>query len=357
MSRHATVITLSVEDRASLEAWARAGKSEQRLALRARIVMAAAEGQATTSIAKSEQVRPATVTKWRKRFAEGGMASLLDAPRSGKPSGYSEETNRRILAMLDQPAPKGHAIWTGGLLAKALGDVSTAYAWRFLRDQGISLERRRSWCISTDPEFVAKAADVVGLYLAPPENAIVICVDEKPSIQALERAQGWLRLPNGKALTGYSHEYKRHGTTTLFAALEVATGLVKKGHYRRKRRVEFLDFMNSVVSGYPTEVELHVILDNLSTHKPKRDAWLSRHKNVHFHFIPTHASWMNMVEIFFSLLSRAALRGASYTTVAELRLAINDFCEVYNEEAQPFEWRKAVVQSVAPKYNYANLRK
>ena len=157
-----------------------------------------------------------------------------------------------------------------------------------MRKHNLHLERRQSWCVSTDPEFSRKAADVVALYLNPPENALVLCVDEKPHIQALERAQGWIRLPNGRALTGFNHEYKRNGTTTLFAALNVATGLVHTGHYRRRRRREFLDFMNELVSTYAHK-ELHVVLDNLNTHKPKDDRWLKAHPNVNFHFIPPTA--------------------------------------------------------------------
>ena len=186
-------------------------------------------------------------------------------------------------------------------MAAALGDVDVQYVWRFLRAQKIDLAGRKSWCESNDPEFVAKAADVVGLYMAPPENAIVICVDEKPSIQALERAQGYLKLPNGRALTGHSHDYKRNGTTTLFAAFEVATGKVTAAHKKRRRRIEFLDFMNDIVAAHP-DTAIHVVLDNLNTHKPKNDRWLKRHPNVHFHFTPTRASWLNQVEIWFSIL-------------------------------------------------------
>ena len=196
--------------------------------------------------------------------------------------------------------------------------------WRVLRRQGISLRRRRSWCISTDPAFAPKAADILGLYLQPPENALVLAVDEKPSIQALERAQGWIRLPNGKALTGFNHCYTRHGTTTLFAALDVASGQVKTGHYSRRRRREFLDFMNEVVAEHP-DCELHVVLDNLNTHKPKTDGWLRRHPRVHFHYTPTYASWLNQVECWFSLLTRQALQGASFTSPRELRQAIDQF--------------------------------
>ncbi|HYA03104.1 MAG TPA: IS630 family transposase, partial [Syntrophobacteria bacterium] len=226
--------------------------------------------------------------------------------------------------------------------------------WRVLRRHGIHLQRRRSWCISTDPEFAAKAADLVGLYLDPPENAVVICVDEKPHIQALERAQGWLRLPNGKSLTGFNHGYKRHGTTTLFAALNVATGQVKAGHYKRRRRREFLDFMNEVLADYP-EREIHVVLDNLSTHKPKHDRWLARHPWVHFHYTPTHASWLNQVEVWFSILSRRALKGESFTSPQQVRNAIDLFLAAHNKDASPFEWRKRQVYPKALKKYYSDL--
>ena len=214
--------------------------------------------------------------------------------------------------------------------------------WRFLRDQGIDLEGAKSWCESNDAEFVAKAAEVVGLYMAPPEDAIVICVDEKPSIQALERAQGYLKLPNGRTLSGHSHDYKRHGTTTLFAALDLTTGKVSAAHKQRRRRVEFLDFMNQIVADYRGK-EIHVVLDNLKTHKPKNDRWLKRHPNVHFHFTPTRASWLNQVEIWFSILAGKSLRGASFTSITQLRQHIDAFIEAYNADATPFVWTKAVV--------------
>jgi transposase len=251
--------------------------------------------------------------------------------------------------------PAGYARWNGPLLARHLGDTSKHQIWRVLRAHGISLERRRRWCISTDPAFAQKAADIVALYLQPPDNAVILSVDEKPHIPALERAQGWLRLPNGKALTGFSQAYKRHGTTSLFAALDVATGLVKAGHYRRRRRVEFLDFMNRLVADYP-ERELHVILDNLNTHKPKHDRWRARHKNVHFHFTPTHASWLNQVEVWFSILSSNALAGASFTSPPQVRDQIDAFIAVYNQDAHPFEWTKQVVCSQHPRPSYTNLR-
>jgi transposase len=246
------------------------------------------------------------VSQWRGRFAAQRLVGLQDRPRSGRRRRYGEEAERRILALLDQPPPSGYASWSGHLIARALGNVSARQVWRALARHRISLQRRHSWCISTDPQFVAKAADLVGIYLSPPDHAVVLCVDEKPSIQALERAQGYLRLPNGQALKGFNHEYERHGTTTLFAALNVSTGQVKAGHYHRRRRREFLDFMNEVVADYPQQ-EIHVVLDNLSSHKPKRDRWRARHPNVHWHYTPTHASWLHQVEIWFSILTRQAL--------------------------------------------------
>ncbi len=283
-------------------------------------------------------VQPRIVSKWRHRFADHGLAGLENRPRRGKKPIYGVATNKRILALLDKPPPQGYARWTGPLLAQALEDVDVQYVWRFLREHKIDLVARKSWCESNDPEFTAKAADVVGLYIAPPAKAIVLCVDEKPSIQALERAQGYLKLPNGRALSGQSHDYKRHGTTTLFAALEVATGKIIAAHSKRRRRVEFLGFMKSVVAAYPDR-ELHVILDNLNTHK-KNERWLTKHPKVHFHFIPTRSSWLNQVETWFSILQGQSLTGASFTSVEQLQEHIDAFITAYNETAAPFAWTK-----------------
>jgi len=247
MSRKATPVHLTNEDRRTLQSWERSGTTEQRLALRAKIVLLADQGIGTNAIAEEVGCMPNVVSKWRQRYAALGLSGLADAARSGKPRTYTEEHEQQVLRKLDEPLPEGYSSWSGPLLANALG-FSEAYVWRVLRRHGIQLQRRRSWCLSTDPEFAPKAADIVGLYLDPPENAVVLCVDEKTGIQALERAQGWLKLPNGRALTGRTHEYKRHGTTTLFAALEVATGQVHGAHHKRRRRREFLDFMNEVVA-------------------------------------------------------------------------------------------------------------
>ena len=350
----AAEVVLTDAQRATLSGWLSAGKTERRMVFRAEVILAIAEGLSNKAVAERLDTRPATVSKWRGRFAQAGLSGLLDASRSGKPRQYQGEHERRILAALDEPPPAGHGRWDGRLLARHLGDISKHQIWRVLRRHEISLARRRSWCISTDPAFAQKAAEIVGLYLQPPENAVVISVDEKPHIQALERAQGWLKLPNGKAVTGFSHAYKRHGTTTLFAALDVATGLVKTGHYQRRRRVAFLDFMNRLVAEQAGR-EIHVILDNLNTHKPKHDRWLARHKNVHFHFTPTHASWLNQVEVWFSILSARALAGASFTSPRQVRDQIDAFINAYNQTAHPFEWTKQVVFSQHPRAKYADL--
>jgi transposase len=196
----------------------------------------------------------------------------------------------------------------------------------------------------------------VGLYLSPPEHALVLSIGEKPSIQALERAQGWIRLPDGRAMNGFSHCYQRHGATPLFAALDIVTGQVKTGHDKRRRRREFLDFLNEIVSQNPDR-EIHVALDNLNTHKPKRDRWLKAHPRVRFHYTPTYSSWLNQVERWFSILQRRALTGARFTSPKEARRAIDEFVEAYNQTAAPFEWTKTVVHPSAPKYSYAELCK
>jgi transposase len=335
-------VRLSRQDRAVLEARLRAPTTPQRDVQRAHIVLMAASGEATRAIARALETMPRTVSLWRGRYAREGLDGLKDRPRTGPKRKYTEEAGRRILALLEKPPPAGYARWTGPLLAAELGDVHEQQVWRFLRAQKIDLSGRKSWCESKDPEFAAKAADIVGLYMAPPENAVVICVDEKPSIQALERAQGYLKLPNGRTLTGHSHDYKRNGTTTLFAAFDVTTGKVMAVHKKRRRRVEFLEFMNDVIAANPGQ-ETHVILDNLNTHKPKNDRWLKRHPNVQFHFTPTRASWLNQVETWFSILEGQSLHGASFTSVAQLRDHIDAFIEAYNEKAEPFVWTKTKV--------------
>src|ERR1700726_569016 len=335
-------VRLKPKIRKVLEARCRAPTAPQRDVKRARIVLLAAEGRSTRSIAEEVGVQPRIVSNWRRRFADHGLAGLKDRPRGSKKPIYGTATNKRILALLDKPPPRGYCRWTGPLLAEALGDVDVQYVWRFLRNQKIDLKARKSWCESNDPDFASKAADVVGLYIDPPGKAIVLCVDEKPSIQALERAQGYLKLPNGRALTGQSHDYKRHGTTTLFAALEVATGKIIATHSKRRRRVEFLDFMNSVTAAFPKR-QLHVILDNLNTHK-KNEQWLKAHPNVQFHFTPTSASWLNQVEVWFSILQGQSLSGASFASLKQLEQHIDAYIKAYNDNADPFVRTKKKVR-------------
>jgi transposase len=350
----ATPILLTDLERAELESLVRSTKTEHRMVRKARIVLLAAAGSGTRAIARELGCTIGTVSKWRVRYAKDRLAGFSEAGDRGAEAKYGAETDRRILMLLDQKPPEGFANWTGPLLSQALGDVHVQYIWRFLRRQKIDLSGRKSWCQSNDPDFVAKAAEIVGLYMAPPENAIVLAVDEKPSIQALERAQGYLKLPNGRALTGQSHDYKRHGTTTLFAAFNVHNGKVTGRHYKRRRRIEFLDFMNKVTADYPDQ-EIHVILDNLSTHKPKRDMWLARHKNVHFHYTPTHTSWLNQIEIWFSILAGQSLKGASFKAVEELKDHIDAFIKTYNETAKPFAWTKSKVHQKRLKPCFADL--
>jgi transposase len=338
----ATPIALTADERRDLEALAGSRKSEARMRERARIVLLAAGGMGSRAIGREVGCTPGTASKWRVRYARDRMDGLSETGDRGAEPKYGPEHGQRILAMLDRSPPAGYANWTAPLLAGELGDIHEQYIWRFLRTQKIDLSGRKSWCESADPAFVAKAADIVGLYMMPPENAVVLSVDEKPSIQALERAQGYLKLPNGRAMIGQSHDYKRHGTTTLFAAFNVASGAVVGRHYKRRRRIEFLDFMNHVVAQHPGK-EIHVILDNLSTHKPKRDMWLRRHPNVHLHYTPTHASWLNQIEIWFSILAGKSLKGGSFGSVRELINHIDSFIGSYNDRARPFVWTKSVV--------------
>jgi transposase len=345
--RQATVVSLTAEERRALEALAGSRKSEARMRDRARIVLLAASGLGSRAVAREVGCTPGTASKWRVRYARDRMAGLSEVGDRGAERKYGPEHDRRILSALDKAPPPGYSNWTAPLLARELVDIHEQYLWRFLRAQKIDLSGRKSWCQSNDPDFVPKTVEIVGLYMDPPDNAVVLSVDEKPSIQALERAQGYLKLPNGRAMIGQSHDYKRNGTTTLFAALNVGTGKVTGRHYKRRRRVEFLDFMNRMVKQYQGK-EIHVILDNLSTHKPKRDMWLTRHPNVHFHYTPTHASWTNQIEIWFSILTGKSLKGASFGSVAELKEHIDSFIGSYNEDAKPFVWTKSVVHQKLP---------
>jgi len=318
------------------------------------MVLGCIDGEPVSQIARRLRVRPNTVIDWRSRFEREGPTGLLDRTRSGKPIQYGTDFRKQVMELLEKPPPQGQAHWDGPGVAEQL-NTSVHAVWRVLRKEGICLSRQRSWCVSTDPEFTAKAADIVGLYLNPPENALVISVDEKPSIQALERSTGYVETDNGKIVRGFKSTYKRHGTLNLFAALEVATGAIHTETTEKKRRIEFLEFMDHVVAELPDSKEIHVILDNYSIHK-KNDAWLAAHPNVSFHFTPTSASWLNQVEIWFGIMSRKALRGASFRSVIELRQAIEAFVAAYGPKAKPFVWRKREVKGSQLRSTIVNLR-
>ena len=262
---------------------------------------------------------------------------------------------KKVLEKLDEKPPNNQARWDGPTLAVELCTSEDAVQ-RFLQKEGIQLARMRTWCISTDPEFAAKAADIVGLYLNPPENAIVISVDEKPSIQALSRTTGVVKTSNGKIVSAIKSTYKRNGTKNLFAALEVATGIVHGCTTQAKKRVDFIAFMEGLINELPTSdtTEFHVILDNYCIHK-RCDEWLNAHPNVFFHFTPTSASWLNQVEIWFNIMSRKVLRGASFDSVQALSDAIMGYIDNYNDTAKPFVWKKREVSGSQIKNKLSNL--
>lgn len=355
MPRKATPPPCSENDRQTLKEWANSRSMEARLVERAQIMCKLLDGESVNKVANDLKVRPNTVIDWRNRFVAHGIAGLYDRPRSGKPSKYGQEFRTRVLQTLELPPPSGQSRWDGPALAKHL-DASVDAVWRVLRQQNICLARQRSWCVSTDPEFAPKAADIVGLYLAPPEKALVISVDEKPSIQALERARGYVCTRNGKVVQGLKSTYRRHGTLNLFAALNVATGAIHTQTTTLKRRVEFLAFMDQVLAELPdsAEREIHVILDNYCIHK-RNDEWLAQHPNVTFHFTPTSASWLNQVEIWFGILSRKALKNASFRSIDELRAAIEAFISAYQPNARPFVWRKREVKGSQLRNTIINL--
>jgi transposase len=355
MPRHAPELECSAEDKASLVALTKSGTAEAREVGRARIILASLEGKEIQQVARELQVSVPTVSKWRRRFALWGLRGLRDQSRPGKPVRYDAAFRNRVLATLEEPAPPGMSHWDGPAVAEKL-DASVHAVWRVLRREGIYLQRRRSWCVSTDKEFAPKAADVVGLYLNPPVNALVLSVDEKPSIQAIERTSGYVETDSGKVVRGLKSTYKRHGTLNLFAALEVGTGQVKTKFTEYKKREDFRSFLEGVLADQPADKEIHVVLDNYSPHKRNED-WLAKFEGrVQFHFTPTSASWLNQIEIVFSLLQRKTLNGASFKSKDQLRQAIEAFFRRHNEHAKPFRWRKREVRGSQLHNTIVNLR-
>lgn len=354
MSRIAVRLNCSREEKRQLEKWVNGVKTEKRLHDRAKIILCCLEGKTNTEIAEQLKICRFTIGKWRNRFSQKGIRGLSDAYRSGKPKNYGDEFRLQVLKLLEQKPPKGQSSWDGKSLAKAL-DSSCSAVWRVIRKEGIQLQRSRSWCVSTDKEFSAKAADIIGLYLNPPENALVLCIDEKPSIQAIERQRGYVVTSSGKIVQGLKSTYKRHGVLNLFAALNVATGHVKARTTNRKTREDFQAFLEQVVADVPDDKEVHVILDNYCTHK-KNEKWLQEHPNVIFHFTPTSASWLNQVEIWFGILSRKALKNGSFPTQESLVKAILEFIDSYHEGAKPFIWRKREIRGSQLRNTIMNLR-
>src|SRR6266851_763567 len=345
MGRAAAMIELSEGEERELRAVLRMPSASQQQALRARIVLRAAQGATNTQIAAEAGVSLPTVGLWRRNFARRGLDGLADAPRSGRPREIDDDEIQRVLAKTLEPPPDGTTHWSVRRLAAATGIAPTT-VHRIWREHKLKPHQVRSFKFSKDPQLAEKLVDVVGLYLDPPEGALVLCVDEKTQIQALDRTQPTLPIKPGKAAR-MTHDYKRNGTTSLYAALEIATGEVTGACYPKHRHQEFLAFLNTLVRAYPRR-PLHVVLDNSSTHStPEVERWLQRHKRVHFHFTPTSASWMNMIEIWFSILTNQQVRRGVYHDVPELTAAIEYFIENYNERAQPFVWTKTAEHIIA----------
>jgi transposase len=314
------------------------------VAQRARIVLLAAQGLPNAEIARRVGVSGPTVLSWRNRYQDGGIAALADAPRSGRPPVHDEVDV--VVATLEPPPEKlGVTHWSARLLGRHLG-ISFATVARIWRKWKLQPWRVETFKFSTDPELEAKIRDVVGLYLNPPDKAVVVCIDAKSQVQALDRTAPILPLRPGIPAK-QTHDYRRHGTTTLFAALEVATGKVVDRCYDRHTHAEFLAFLKQVAKAYP-RVPLHVVADNYATHKhPKIKAWLARNPRVTMHFTPTSGSWLNMVEIFFGIITRQAIRRGTFTSVKDLVAAIETFIDGWNERCEPFVWTKTADEIVS----------
>jgi transposase len=342
MGRSAAAVVLAPAERAELEAVVRRPSSPQQAVSRARIVLRAAEGASNRQIATEVGMSELRVGGWRTKFIAEGIAGLSDRPRSGRPRTIDEATVQRVIAKTLEPPPGGERHWSIARLARATG-VSATSVERIWAEHRLRPHQTRTSKYSTDPELEAKVIDVVGLYLDPPENALVLCVDEKTQIQALDRTQPILPLRPGLP-EGRTHDYRRHGTTSLYAALDIATGQVLAECHPRHRAAEFLAFCRRIVREHPAG-QLHIVLDNSSTHSaPEVTRWLARHRRVHFHFTPKGASWMNLVESWFSILTRQQVRRGSYASVPELIAAIERFVASYNERAEPFVWTKPAAE-------------
>lgn len=340
MGAQAVSIELSGDERAELAALAARRKTTQALALRARIVLACALGEQNKQVAARLCVDVNTVSKWRRRFAAHRIDGLQDEPRSGAPRTIDDARIEATIVRTLESLPAGATHWSSRGMARASG-LSTSTVQRVWRAFGLQPHRMETFKLSTDPNFVPKVRDVVGLYLSPPANAIVLCVDEKSQIQALDRSQPMLPMRPGQAARR-THDYTRHGTTTLFAALDIATGQVIGKCYARHRAVEFRKFLNEVEARIPPGLEVHLVMDNYATHKapPVRD-WLARRPHWHVHLTPTSSSWLNQVERFFALLTDKQIKRGVHRSVMELRAAIRSFINQHNSAPKPFNWTKS----------------
>lgn len=340
----APALILRDGDKEILESWTRSTTIKAGLVQRARIILLAADGMANAHIAESVGTTTTSVWKWRNRYREVGIDGLGDAARSGRPKQVSDLDI--VYATLARPPKKyGVTHWSSRLLGQhlGLGNATVSRAWRAY---GVQPWKAETFKFSTDPELVAKVTDVVGLYLAPPDNAIVLCVDEKSQIQALDRTAPMLPMRIGDA-EKHTHDYKRHGTTTLFAALEVATGTVTGAVKPKHRRSEFLSFLRQIDRAYP-EQDLHLVMDNYATHKTAevRD-WLAAHPRFHVHFTPTPGSWLNLVEVWFGIIDRQAIKRGVFTSVKDLNAKIREFITGWNKRKHPFVWTKTADEILA----------
>jgi transposase len=326
-----------LEEKQKLELIARRPKTSQSQALRARIVLACAEGNTHQEIARVLRTTPATVGKWRNRFVRNRLQALGDAPRSGPPRSVSDAEIEKIITRTLERKPKNATHWSTRTMAKESGLSHDTIA-RIWRAFGLQPHRQEQFKLSTDPFFVEKVRDIVGLYMSPPERALVLCVDEKSQIQALERSQPLLPLKPGQPERA-THDYFRHGTTSLFAALDIATGKVIGRCHGRHRHQEFLRFLDTIDEQVPAHLDIHLVIDNYGTHKtPKVAAWFRRHPRYHLHFTPTSASWLNQVERWFAKITEQRIRRETFQSVPQLIEAIMKYIAANNRNPKPFVW-------------------
>jgi transposase len=333
-------LELSDSERSELRALTSRRKTGQGVALRARIVLACAQGAENREVAAQLSVDKDTVGRWRRRFLEHRIDGLLDAPRSGAPRTIEDGRIEAVITRTLESTPKDATHWSSRGMAKASG-LSISSVQRIWRAFGLQPHRLETFKLSTDPDFVAKVRDVVGLYVSPPEHAIVLCVDEKSQIQALDRSQPMLPMRPGQPARR-SHDYKRHGTTSLFAALDIATGQVIGKCFARHRATEFRRFLDEIEANVPQKLDVHLVMDNYATHKtPLIRNWLAKRPRWHVHLTPTSASWLNQVERFFALITERKIRRGIYRSVAALRADIRSFLDLHNADPKPFKWTKS----------------